>query len=61
MAAELAKVFEVSCVLIACIMASFIMLDGSSHWMQGAILLVTYAVMATGFGLHKGKDDGVEI
>jgi len=42
-------------------MASFVMLDGNSHWMQGAILLTTYAIIATGFGLHKGHDDGVVI
>jgi len=55
------QVFEVGCVLIACFMASFVMLDGNSHWMQGAILLITYAVVATGFGMHRGHDDGVVI
>ena len=53
------QVFEVVSVLLASFMASFVMLDGNSHWMQGAILLVTYAVVATCFGVHKGIDDGV--
>ena len=55
------QVFEVGSVVMACFMASFVMLDGNSHWMQGAILLVTYAIIATAFGMHHGKDDGVVI
>ena len=36
------QVFEVGCIIMSVLMASFIMLDGQSHWMQGALLLITY-------------------
>ena len=49
--------FEVFTVVLAVIIAGFIMLDGRSHYMQGTLLLAAYGIVAAAFGVHKGHHD----
>ena len=53
--------FEVGALVLAVLMASFVILDldGRSHYLQGVVLLVAYAIVATGFALHVGNGDKV--
>ncbi len=41
--------FEVAALLAASVIASFIALDGESNWLEGAMLLVLYAIVAVAF------------
>jgi Ca2+:H+ antiporter len=40
---------EVVCLGLGVVVASFISLDGESHWLEGAALLAVYAIVALGF------------
>lgn len=46
------NLFEVVAVTIAVALANLISLDGRSNWLEGALLLATYAVLATAFYFH---------
>ncbi len=42
-------IFEVICLGLGVILATFISMDGRSHWMEGASLLAVYAIIALAF------------
>lgn len=42
-------VFEVICLGLSVILATFISIDGRSHWMEGASLLAVYVIIALAF------------
>lgn len=44
--------FEVLTVAIAVVITNSISTDGSSNWLEGALLLITYAVLGTAFYFH---------
>ncbi|OKH52739.1 calcium/proton exchanger [Calothrix sp. HK-06] len=44
--------FEVLTVGIAVVITNSISTDGSSNWLEGALLLITYAVLGTAFYFH---------
>jgi Ca2+:H+ antiporter len=44
--------FEVLAVVMAVAIANFITLDGESNWLEGLMLLVTYAILAVAFFYH---------
>jgi Ca2+:H+ antiporter len=44
--------FEVLTVSIAVVITNSISTDGSSNWLEGALLLITYAVLGTAFYFH---------
>lgn len=44
--------FEVVAVIIAVVVANLISLDGRSNWLEGALLLATYAILGTAFYFH---------
>lgn len=46
------NLFEVVAVTIAVALANLISLDGRSNWLEGALLLATYAVLAAAFYFH---------
>lgn len=46
------NVFEVIGVAIAVIVTNSISTDGRSNWLEGVLLLITYAVLGTAFYLH---------
>ncbi|MFM8352055.1 MAG: hypothetical protein ACKN9D_13445, partial [Actinomycetales bacterium] len=39
----------VACLLLSAIIAMFIMYDGESNWLEGAMLVTLYAVIAAAF------------
>jgi len=41
--------FEVVCLGLGVLVATFVSLDGRSHWMEGAALLAVYVIMALAF------------
>lgn len=43
------SVFEVICLGLSVVLATFISMDGRSHWMEGASLLAVYAIIAMAF------------
>jgi Ca2+:H+ antiporter len=43
------SIFEVICLGLGVILASFISMDGRSHWMEGAALLAVYVIIALAF------------
>ena len=43
------SIFEVICLGLGVILASFISIDGRSHWMEGAALLAVYVIIALAF------------
>lgn len=44
--------FEVLAVVMAVAIANFITLDGESNWLEGLMLLITYAILAVAFFFH---------
>ncbi|WP_452038993.1 hypothetical protein [Anabaena azotica] len=44
--------FEVLAVAIAVLITNSISTDGQSNWLEGALLLITYAVVGTAFYFH---------
>ncbi|RUR75751.1 hypothetical protein PCC6912_46480 [Chlorogloeopsis fritschii PCC 6912] len=44
--------FEVLAVAIAVLVTNSISTDGKSNWLEGALLLITYAVVGTAFYFH---------
>jgi Ca2+:H+ antiporter len=46
------NLFEVVAVVIAVAIANLISLDGRSNWLEGALLLATYAILGTVFYFH---------
>ena len=42
-------IFEVICLGLSVILASFISIDGRSHWMEGSALLAVYVIIALAF------------
>lgn len=46
------NLFEVVAVIIAVGLANLISLDGRSNWLEGALLLATYAVLGAAFYFH---------
>jgi Ca2+:H+ antiporter len=44
--------FEVLAVAIAVVIANSISTDGKSNWLEGALLLMAYAVVGTAFYFH---------
>ncbi|WP_193196135.1 calcium/proton exchanger [Nostoc sp. MG11] len=46
------NLFEVVAVIIAVVIANLISLDGRSNWLEGMLLLATYAVLAAAFYFH---------
>lgn len=44
--------FEVVAITIAVVFANLISLDGRSNWLEGALLLATYAVLGAAFYFH---------
>jgi Ca2+:H+ antiporter len=44
--------FEVLAVVMAVAIANFITLDGETNWLEGIMLLATYAILAVAFFLH---------
>jgi Ca2+:H+ antiporter len=42
-------IFEVICLGLGVILATFISIDGRSHWMEGASLLAVYVIIALAF------------
>lgn len=44
--------FEVVAVIITVAVANLISLDGRSNWLEGALLLATYAILGTAFYFH---------
>jgi len=45
-------IFETAVLLIACIGCSFVLMDGRSHWLKGAILISAYILIAASFWAH---------
>jgi len=43
------SIFEVICLGLGVILASFISIDGQSHWMEGSALLAVYVIMALAY------------
>jgi Ca2+:H+ antiporter len=41
--------FEIVATIAATIIAAFISLDGESNWLEGAMLLVVYTILALAF------------
>jgi Ca2+:H+ antiporter len=41
--------FELVAMMAASIIAAFVSLDGESNWLEGAMLLVVYAILALAF------------
>lgn len=46
------NVFDIVAVAMAVIITNSISNDGSSNWLEGVLLLITYAVLGTAFYLH---------
>lgn len=46
------NLFEVVAVTIAVLLANLISLDGRSNWLEGVLLLATYAILAVAFYFH---------
>jgi Ca2+:H+ antiporter len=46
------NMFEVIAVIIAVVIANLISLDGRSNWLEGMLLLATYAVLGAAFYFH---------
>ncbi|WP_208492168.1 calcium/proton exchanger [aff. Roholtiella sp. LEGE 12411] len=46
------NLFEVVAVIIAVVIANLISLDGRSNWLEGMLLLATYAVLGAAFYFH---------
>lgn len=46
------NLFEVVAVVVAVALANLISLDGRSNWLEGALLLATYAVLGAAFYFH---------
>lgn len=46
------NLFEVVAVVVAVAVANLISLDGRSNWLEGALLLATYAVLGAAFYFH---------
>ncbi len=46
------NLFEVIAVIIAVVIANLISLDGRSNWLEGMLLLATYAILGAGFYFH---------
>jgi Ca2+:H+ antiporter len=46
------NIFEVVAVAVAVAVANLISLDGRSNWLEGALLLATYAVLGAAFYFH---------
>ena len=46
------NLFEVVAVTVAVAVANLISLDGQSNWLEGALLLATYAILGTAFYFH---------
>lgn len=46
------NLFEIVAVAMAVVIANSISTDGRSNWLEGVLLLITYAVLGTAFYLH---------
>jgi Ca2+:H+ antiporter len=46
------NLFEVVAVAVAVAIANLISLDGRSNWLEGILLLATYAVLGAAFYFH---------
>jgi Ca2+:H+ antiporter len=46
------NLFEVVAVAVAVAIANLISLDGRSNWLEGSLLLATYAVLGAAFYFH---------
>ncbi|WP_375515484.1 calcium/proton exchanger [uncultured Nostoc sp.] len=46
------NLFEVVAVIIAVVIANLISLDGRSNWLEGMLLLATYAILGAAFYFH---------
>jgi Ca2+:H+ antiporter len=44
--------FELACMFLSVIIVNLIIADGESNWLEGAQLLVAYAIMAIAFFIH---------
>lgn len=49
------SIFEASSMLFAVVLVAISLQDGSSHWMNGIVLLVAYFVISAGFWFHKSS------
>jgi|TARA_B110000438_G_C15756290_1_gene625248 Ca2+:H+ antiporter len=43
------KILEILVTFLSVIIANFIIQDGQSNWLEGSMLLVTYAIIALSF------------
>lgn len=48
--------FETSVLLLTCIGVSVVLMDGQSHWLKGAILVMAYFMIAASFWAHADPD-----
>lgn len=48
--------FEASAYFLAVLLAVVTIMDGTSNWLKGAVLVVTYLLLAGGFWCHRDKD-----
>ncbi|MGH2592384.1 MAG: calcium/proton exchanger [Anaerolineae bacterium] len=46
--------FELAAVAAASLIAAFVSLDGESNWLEGAMLLVVYVILALAFFFYRG-------
>lgn len=49
--------FETATVVTSVIAVAFLVHDGTSHWLQGLMLLVAYIIVAVGFFEHTDKEE----
>jgi Ca2+:H+ antiporter len=49
---SLLQVFESIALFISVVLANAVISEGKSHWMQGLVLLATYAIVAVAFFSH---------
>jgi hypothetical protein len=45
--------FEALVLFISVLLATMMLMDGTSHWLKGALLVMTYVFVAGGFWVHK--------
>jgi Ca2+:H+ antiporter len=52
------KPFQAGSLVMAVLMTVFLLLNGKSYWMSGVVLVLAYAVVATGFGMYSFQAEG---
>ena len=52
--------FETTTLFISVLLAITVMQDGTSNWLKGVLLLLTYFFIAAGFWCHKDSDLSLE-